>query len=284
MKSSLSNLPLIIVFVATALAVAISVAAGVEAAVGRQTADPLPAKIQPVRGQFVSEGVPVDEFHCVPKSQGKSPVVILLHGCAPELFGAGEFKQMCIGLAERGYYAMFVEYYGAAGAPSCRDLAMTPMFSLAPQKPLPDDIWMRELLAARNSLKNNSKADATRLGLIGFSFGGTLAVITASLNPKVVSTIVDYYGFSNPRVEDAASRVSSFPPTLILQGDSDSRAHVTDSIHLHNVIGKHQKESEIRVYPGLEHGFNFREAAGYDEDASDDAWSRALSFLDRHLK
>ena len=253
----------------------------------RKTRDSKTVTIEPVRGQFSSDGVFLDEFHCVPKPEGKFPVVMLLHGCAPNGFGASEFKQMCIGLAERGYYAMFIEYYGSAGAPNCRDLAMTPSFSLAPETPIPDDAWMRELISARNSLANNPKADATRFGLIGFSFGGTLAVITAALNPNVVSAIVDYYGFSNQRVQDAVDavgRLSNFPPTLILQGDSDSRAHVTDSIHLHNVIAKHQKAGEIRVYPGVEHGFNFREAAGYDQEASEDAWSRTLSFLDRHLK
>jgi len=242
------------------------------------------AKNEPVRGEFFSDGVAIDEFHCAPKSEGKHPVVMLLHGCAPNRFGAGEFKQMCVGLAARGYYAMFIEYYGPDGAPNCRDLAITPSLSLAPETPIPDDVWMRELMSARRSLANNPKADANRLGLIGFSFGGTLAVITAALNPDVVSAIVDYYGFSNTRVEDAVGRLSNFPPTLILQGDSDSRAHVIDSIHLHNVVAKLQKASEIRVYPGVEHGFNFREAAGYDEEASEDAWSRTLSFLDRHLK
>jgi dienelactone hydrolase len=262
----------------------VTAVARVDARVSRKTRHPNVAKIEPVRGQFFSEGLPIDEFHCVPKAGSKFPVVMLLHGCAPNSFGASAFKQMCIGLAEHGYYAMFIEYYGAAGAPNCSDLAMTPSFSLAPETPIPDDIWMRELMSARNSVANNPKADATRLGLIGFSFGGTLAVITAALNPNVISAVVDYYGFSNARVEEAVGRLPNFPPTLILQGDSDHRARVIDSIHLHNVIAKHQKASEIRVYPEVEHVFNFREAAGYDKEASADAWSRTLSFLDRNLK
>src|SRR5260221_7763956 len=131
-------------------------------------------------------------------------------------------------------------------------MAMTPVFSLAPDVPIPDDTWMREVLAARNSLTDNPKVDTARFGVVGFSFGGTLALITAALNPNVINAIVDYYGFSNPKVEDAVGRLPHFPPTLILPGGSDSRAHVVDSIHLHNVIAKHQKGSEIRVYPGVE--------------------------------
>ncbi len=242
------------------------------------------SRIEPVRGQFFSGASTIVEFHCVPKSSDKAPVVLLLHGCAPKDFGASDFRRMCVGLAEHGYYAMFVEYYGPAGAPNCQSLAMTPTFSLAPEVPLPDDTWMREVLSARSSLAANPKADTSRFGVIGFSFGGTLAVITAALNPNVINAIVDYYGFSNSKVEEAVGQLANFPPTLILQGDSDSRAHVADSIHLHKAISKHQKGSEIRVYPGVEHAFNFHGALGYDDEASEDAWARTLSFLDRYLK
>jgi carboxymethylenebutenolidase len=284
MRKPFSNARFAVLPGVVAIALAALAVTRAEAGVARQNGGPVAAKIQPVRGQFLFGQVPIAEFHCIPKAAGRFPVVMLLHGCASERFGANEFKQMCLGLAERGYYAMFIEYYGAAGAPNCRDLAMTPMFSVAPETPIPDDTWMRELIAARNSLANNPNADATRVGVVGFSFGGTLAVITAALNPGVIDAIVDYYGFSNPKVEGAVEQVSNFPPTLILQGDSDNGAHVTDSIHLHNVIAKHQPGSEIHVYPEVEHAFNFREAAGFDDDASEDAWSRTLSFLDRHLK
>jgi dienelactone hydrolase len=245
---------------------------------------PKAAKIEPVKGQFFSAGARIDEFHCVPSGRGKSPVVMLLHGCAPEHFGADEFNRMCVDLAGHGYYAMFLEYYGAARAPNCSDLAMTPSLSLSPEAPIPDDTWMREVVSARDSLALNPKADASRVGVIGFSFGGTLAVITASLKPNVIDAIVDYYGFSNEQVENAVAQSANFPPTLILQGDSDHRAHVIEAIHLHNAIAKHQPVSEIHVYPGVEHAFNFHDAFGFDANAGKNAWSRTLSFLDRYLK
>ena len=245
---------------------------------------PKVSKIEPVPGVFSSAGAPIAEFHCVPPSAGTFPVVMLLHGCAPVGFAVSQYKDMCVALAQHGYYAMFIEYYGAAGTPNCSDLAMTPVDSHAPQTPIPDDLWMRYLLSARDSLAMNPKADTTRLGVIGFSFGGTLAVITAALNPGVIKAIVDYYGYSNDRVENAVARNATFPPTLILHGDEDRRAHVVDAIHLHDMIAKHQPAPEIRVYPGVEHAFNFHDAVGYDKEASADAWSRTLTFLDMQLK
>jgi dienelactone hydrolase len=258
---------------------AMSAEAGVD-----QTARGRAEKIEPSAGEFFSDGLPIEEYHCVAKAPGQYPVVMLIHGCAPRTFGERDFQQMCIDLAEHGYYAMFLEYYGTAGAPSCRDLAMVPTVSLAPETPLPDDAWMRVLISARSSLADNPRADTSRLGAIGFSFGGTLAVITAALKPNLIDAMVDYYGFTNERVEDAVTKASNFPPTLILQGDADHRVHVTDAIHLRDVIAKRQSAGEIHVYPGVEHAFNFRDAVGYDGEASKDAWSRTLSFLDRHLK
>src|SRR5258708_2881826 len=72
---------------------------------------PAAAQIKPITGHFLSEGHSVDEFHCEPTAPGKHPVVFLIHGCAPKGFGDDEFKQMCVSLAEDGYYAMFIEYY-----------------------------------------------------------------------------------------------------------------------------------------------------------------------------
>jgi carboxymethylenebutenolidase len=241
-------------------------------------------KIEPLPGQFYSDGKPIDEFRCVPRGDGEYPVVLLLHGCAPKGFATPQFETMCSQLAQHGYYTMFIEYYGQEGTPDCSDLAMVPTFSLTPNVPIPDDEWMRTLLAAQNFISAAPKADASRLGVVGFSFGATLAVITAALNPHLIDTIVDYYGYSNDRVEDAVARVPTFPPTLILHGDEDRRAQVVDSIHLHDAIAKRQPNTDIRIYPGVEHAFNFHEALGYDKDASSDAWSRMLSFLDRHLK
>jgi len=242
------------------------------------------AKVEPEPGQFYSDGHAIDEIRCIPPGDGKFPIVLLLHGCAPKGFATPQFEVMCTELAQHGFYTMYIEYYGQASTPDCRDLAMVPTFSLTPNVPLPDDDWMRTVLAARTFIGAAPHADASRVGVVGFSFGATLGVITAALNPSTINAIVDYYGYSNERVEDAVVRAFRFPPTLILHGDEDRRAQVTDSIHLRDAIRKHQRDTELRIYPGVEHAFNFHDAVGYDEGASKDAWSLTLSFLERHLK
>jgi dienelactone hydrolase len=94
-------------------------------------------------------------------------------------FGDDDFRQMCVSLAEHGYYAMFVEYFSRAGQPNCREYAMDQTYNRAgPTTVIPDNPWEWSIVSAGSSLANNPKADATRFGLVGFSFGGMLAVRT----------------------------------------------------------------------------------------------------------
>ncbi|HXN86258.1 MAG TPA: dienelactone hydrolase family protein [Candidatus Binataceae bacterium] len=257
----------------------------VEARVTRKHRHPLAAKIQPINGQFFSDGQSIDEYHCLPPSAGKHPVVMLIHGCAAKGFGAGDFKRMCVSLAEHGYYATVVEYYGRNnGQPNCRQLAMDASYNPGPREPIPDDTWLRTMVSGATSLAHNPKADVSRLGLVGFSFGGTLALIEAVLYPNFVNAIVDYYGFSSDKLQTSIAKSQAFPPTLILQGADDRRSPASDSVKLGEFIATRQDAHDVHVYSGVGHGFNFREADGYDSAEADDAWRRTLSFLDHHLK
>lgn len=241
-------------------------------------------QIKPIIGQFLSEGHPVDEFHCEPKSPGKHPVVLLIHGCAPPGFGDDEFRQMCVSLAEHGYYAMFVEYFSRTGQPNCAQFAMLEDNDMRSAMPGPSEPWLHEIAAAGDSLASNTKADATRFGLIGFSSGWLLALVEASWYHGVVRAVVDYYGFSTPRSRMYVHQSQTFPPTLILQGQADSHASVARSIELDSILAERGAIHEIHIFPDVEHAFNFHGARGYDEAAAKAAWERTLSFLDQHLK
>ena len=108
--------------------------------------------------------------------------------------------------------------------------------------------------------------------------------MTGVLYHNNVKAIVDYYGFTSPRLRTVIGKAAAFPPTLFLHGDSDSRARVANSIELDEIMAAHQSAHEIHIYPGVEHAFNFHEAAGYDKQAAADAWERTLAFLDQNLK
>jgi dienelactone hydrolase len=241
-------------------------------------------QIRPLAGQFLSEGHPVDEFHCEPVTPGKHPVVFLIHGCAPLGFGDEEFRRMCISLAERDYYAMFVEYFSRTGKPNCAQFAMLDGSDSRSAMPLPSAIWIREIIDAGKSLASNPRADSDRFGLIGFSTGGLAALVVGALYPNQVKAVIDYYALLTARGRMYVRQPQTFPPTLILQGDADSHANVSQSTDLDSILAERGAAHEIHVYSGVEHAFNFQGARGYDPEAARDAWERTLTFLDQHMK
>ena len=101
---------------------------------------PIAEQFQPDAAWFSSKGGPIDEFHCEPVSAGKHPIVTLIHGCAPQGFGDDEFKQMCVSLAEHGYFAMFVEYYSRTGQPNCREYTVDGNYNPGATHTIPEDV------------------------------------------------------------------------------------------------------------------------------------------------
>ena len=241
------------------------------------------AQIKPANGQFLSEGLAVSEFHCVPIVSGAHPAIVLIHGCGPLGFGDDEYREMCSSLAEHSYYAMFVEYYSRTGQPNCAQFANDLENTFASRMPLPSAIYIRTIAAAIESLHTNDKIDPNRIGLLAFSDGVGDALVIASFDPDV-RAVVGYYSFVTPRLEMYVRQAKVFPSTLMLRGEADSRVSGSYAGELEDLLSRHPGDHQVHTYPDVEHGFNFHEARGFDPVATKDAWSRALAFFDSHLK
>jgi carboxymethylenebutenolidase len=114
--------------------------------------------------------------------------------------------------------------------------------------------------------------DRRRVGLLGFSLGGSVALSNAMVDSRV-SAVVEYFG---SLVGEPPLQLPTMPPTLILHGDADRTIPVREAEKLSALFTEWQVRFEIKIYPGAGHGFR-----GDDEK---DAWKRTLDFLDKHLK
>ncbi len=222
-------------------------------------------------GEFGFNGAPIEEFHCLPTGSGRHPAVILLHGAGYRGMNHDEFDTMCGALADRGYYAEFIEYYDAT--PNS-DPTTDPMENFK--------TWTAAIHSAIESLARNPAIDPKRIALMGFSQGAYLAVGTASQFPDEVAAVVEYYGGLIPTLRDKAA---SMPPTLIIHGEADTVIPVSEAKDLDAMLTKANRPHEMHLYSGVDHGFNFRRPSNfYNRDAAADAWHRSLDFLDRTLK
>jgi carboxymethylenebutenolidase len=227
-----------------------------------------------IPGQFISDGKPVHEYHCVPKGAGAHPAVVLLHGAGHHKDeGSPAFEKMCAELAGLGYYTEFIEYYSQTDAVGPEQPALLRQYF---------PIWLAEIHSGLDALDKNPAVDPHRVALMGFSLGAFLSLSTGAADPNQVAAIVEYYGGLPKMLEGGAN---TMPPTLILHGDKDVVVPVAMAHTLDELLTKDKRPHEMKIYEGANHGFNFPELAmWYDAPAAQDSWNRTVKFLSENLK
>lgn len=196
---------------------------------------------------------------------------MILHGAGPRGFSR-PFEQICAGLAEQGYLAMFVEYYSQTGTVRAgqRD-AMREYFP----------VWISEIRAGIANLRARPDVAPQKIGLLGYSLGAFLALTTGATAGKQIAAVVEYYGGLPSRLQAA---VGQMPPTLILHGDADQLVPVSQAMQLGKLLKESHRPYEMHIYPDAAHAFNFQIPGWYDQASGDDAWKRTLAFLSKYLK
>ena len=218
-----------------------------------------------------SEDRGVDEFHCTPSTVGRHPAIIMLHGAALCPTDLEQFHEMCRALADRGFYAEFVEYYDAA---SYADLTIDEAETFR--------AWFGAIHSTLDALDKSPTVDPKRIAMMGFSQGAYLATGCGAMFPDQVAAVVEYYGGLIPPLRD---RAKLMPPTLILHGARDSIIPVAEATDLDKLLTAAGRPHEIHIYPDADHGFNFRaDGDRYNKIVADDAWRRSLKFLEETLQ
>lgn len=119
------------------------------------------------------------------------------------------------------------------------------------------------------------------LGVVGFCMGGQLALYGATLNPSITAC-VNFYGI-HPNVKPDYSKLAG--PVLGLYAEKDGFVTPEVAKQVDAAIKAAGKQSEIHIYPGVDHAFfNDERPDVYNKAAADDAWRRTLSFLRQHVK
>jgi len=93
----------------------------------------------------------------------------------------------------------------------------------------------------------------------------------ASVDPRV-KAVVEFFGGFPKEMRLFMRRMC---PVLILHGEADPTVPVQEAYDLQNLLEKKGMPYEIKVYPGVGHGF--------DSVTGRDAGIRSLRFLQKHL-
>jgi carboxymethylenebutenolidase len=120
---------------------------------------------------------------------------------------------------------------------------------------------------------------------VGFCFGGRNAWLAAASGHGLAGA-VGFYGMPGERdgAPGPTQRAGELEaPILALQAGDDQNITAEQNAAFEQALTDAGVEYELVVYEGAPHSFFDRKQAEFAE-ASDDAWSRVLAFLEQHAR
>ncbi len=197
---------------------------------------------------------------------GTRPGVLVVH----EGWGRDEHaRRQAVRLATAGYVAFALDMYGKGKVTHHPENAQAFMEESAGDP---------QVLAARfdaglRVLKGQPQVNPTKIAVVGYCFGGTIAWLAATRIDGVAAA-VGYYGGG---VADAAGEQPRCPVMLHF-GETDASI---PKEHWEKVRAHHPK-LPVHVYPAG-HGFNCDERGGYHPESARLARERTIAFFRQHL-
>ena len=225
---------------------------------------------------FTVGGGTLPGYLAVPAGAGPWPGVVVLH----EVFGlTDDIRKQADRFADNGYLALAPDLFGWGNIARCLVASFRQM--LKGEGRIFDDVdGARRFLAGREDCTG-------AVGVIGFCFGGGLALLTA---PSGFSVSAPNYGHLP---KDALKRLAGSCPTVASYGAKDRQLRGA-AAKLGAVLTQLQVEHDVKEYPTAKHGFLFHHtgkqawteplAVAYDAAAAEDAWQRIFTFFGRHLR
>ncbi len=135
----------------------------------------------------------------------------------------------------------------------------------------------RRLAIALAGMESLIPGGARRIGVLGLSLGGALALrLAMEGTPPPPAAIVVWYGV----YPDLPARMGTLTvPVLIIQGDKDRESFVQSAIAAEREARANQRDIELALYPGVGHQFDLFQPGSV---ATASAWRRTVDFLHRH--
>ena len=212
---------------------------------------------------------------------------------------------ICLALARRGYFAAAAHYQR--------------LENLKRRNPLICCRSYEEGTTAYVHLLAQPQVNPERIGLLGFSIGGTHSLLIAASEPGI-RAVVAYYPLADAEKwldHDRQSLVRSLrsrmvqrqlmkelgvshweealpevraaspirhveriqAPVLLIHGEKDRTVPVGQSEDLYQEFQSRGKSCQLLILPRAGHTFNFR-----DEERAKITWEKTLQFLDVHLQ
>jgi len=226
----------------------------------------------------------IPAYRASPKT--KAPVLLVVH----EIFGVHEhIKDVCRRLAKLGYFAIAPDLFARQGdATAIADIneLRDKIVSKASDAQVAGDLDATVAWASRQT-----EADANRLGITGFCWGGRITWLYATHQPALKAGVAWYGKLTGDR--DALH--PKFPvdlvadlraPVLGLYGGKDQGISLESVEQMKQALASSSnpvaKRCEFKVYPEAGHAFAADYRPSYRKADADDGFQRLRAWLKRY--
>jgi carboxymethylenebutenolidase len=214
-------------------------------------------------------------FAAEPDATSGAGVVIL-----PDVRGLYRFyEELALRFAERGIAAVAIDYFGRTAGSAKRgdDFEYRPHV----EQTTPEGV-QADTRAAVEYLRSPDSGSVRSVFTVGFCFGGRQSWLAAASGHGLAGA-VGFYGRPGPFADGSpgpAQRAAELEaPILALMGGADAAIPPEDVAEFEAALDDAGVEHEVVTYPGAPHSFFDRRYEDF-ADASEDAWSRVLGFID----
>jgi carboxymethylenebutenolidase len=217
-------------------------------------------------------------FAATPDEPSTVGVVVL-----PDVRGLYRFyEELALRFAERGVNAVAIDYFGRTAGIDKRD----DEFDWAEHvKKLKADGLQADIAAAVELLRSPAGGGCGAIFTLGFCLGGRISWL-AAISRSDLAGAIGFYGnpgdhplLAGPGPTERATEIKA--PILALQAGDDQNITPELNAAFENALTAAGVAHELVTYDGAPHSFFDRR---FEEFASqsDDAWQRALAFIEGH--
>jgi carboxymethylenebutenolidase len=194
---------------------------------------------------FFSGGKTIRLRAIEPEGPGPFPAILLLHGSGGDV--SFWLDRVAPFITRLGVSLFAVQYFDRTGTERA-DLQIITDGHHVP-------LWLATIADAVDHIAANPKVDPRRIALLGISLGAFLSLAHATLpGPRRIRAIVEISGgLAAPYIPLATA---TFPPTLILHGETDTVVPVSEARALEALLTRLDVPHQMKLLPGEGHWFS----------------------------
>jgi len=221
--------------------------------------------------QIPAEDATLIGYLARPASEEVSPVILVCHenrGLTPHI------QDVVRRFAKAGYVALAVDLLSRQGGSAAVGEGNVP----GTLGNIPPDQFVEDFKSGWRYLQEQPFADADRVGMTGFCFGGGVTWRVATQMPELLAA-VPFYG-PQPPIEDVPNIRAA---VLAIYGEQDSRIN-SGIPAIEEAMKANNKIYEKMIYPNADHAFHNDTGSRYNPEAAKDAWERTLAWFDQYVR